>query len=208
MSTLPESAQTNVRHPLGLPPGSVRGILALGITGLFCFHLLQPGDHDGRVPLYLHALLPMILVYFAVLGKSHSQAGAMFPAPLWLPRGTIRLLVLVGLIAPVAFLLYSDPQTLRHRMVPAAEELKHWPETLSALLGGFLLGYVARLGPWRNRPAFQDVIAWVSLLALVLFVVEVLIEVIIQPGLTKRLDPVTLRAILTAIVAFYFGVRS
>ena len=80
---------------------------------------------------------------------------------------------------------------------------------LSLFDPGFTLGYLLRLGPWRRSAAFQDVLAWLSLLAMIGLAVETIIIVFINPSLqVGDLNLKTWEAILTAVVSFYFGARS
>ena len=86
--------------------------------------------------------------------------------------------------------------------------LVHWPALLISAFGGFAVGYVVRMGPWRGRPGFQDILASLSLLAMLGLVAETILIVFINPTIENRLDLSTWEAILTAVVAFYFGARS
>ena len=85
------------------------------------------------------------------------------------------------------------------------------------LVGAFFLGlFVGRLVRLTQRGSkvapywFQDILAWLSLLAVLGLVVEVLILVVINPGLSpeKRLNLPAWQAWLSSIISFYFGVRS
>src|ERR1700712_3201186 len=86
-------------HALGMPAGSVRAVLAVMIFatvwGLLAF------DPSREVPDYLRDLLFVIMGhYFATRKKSahdaddgKSEAG---PPPLFLPNGTVRLVLVAG----------------------------------------------------------------------------------------------------------------
>src|SRR4051812_9424225 len=104
MSTVPSGY---VRHPLGLPPGSVRATLALMITGLFLLILALPASRAIEVPLFLYFLLSLLLVFVTAHGKTISVAGA--PHPFNLPRATFRLLIVLGIIAVVGWRASSNP---------------------------------------------------------------------------------------------------
>jgi hypothetical protein len=77
-----------------------------------------------------------------------------------------------------------------------------------ASVGAFTVGYLVRLGPWRNTPGFQDCLASLSLVAMLGLVAETIIVVFIKPNSLQGLDLKGWEAILTAVVAFYFGARS
>jgi len=81
--------------------------------------------------------------------------------------------------------------------------------------GAFFLGIiVARLaekllaGPAGLPPWFQDLMAWVSLLAMLGLGAEVIIRLVINPTLSQPLSLPPWEGILAGLVAFYFGARS
>ena len=196
------------RHPLGLPQGSVRAVLSLTIVGLFWLLLLLPPDKDVQIPLYLYFLLGLVLLFFASHGRSIASQETNPHSPLGLPRGSIRGIILLGTVAVVAWCIHSDPDLLIKRLTPTATQLPQWPYLLMALLGGFFLGWIIRLGPWKGLYWFQDVQAWISLIAIVLMAAEIVIRLFIRPNMDQELDLPLFEKILVGIVAFYFGVRS
>ena len=196
------------RHPLGLPQGSVRAVLSLTIVGLFWLLLLLPSDKDVQIPLYLYFLLGLVLLFFASHGRSIASQETGHHSPLGLPRGSIRGIILLGTVAVVAWCIHSDLDLLIKRLTPTATQLPQWPYLLMALLGGFFLGWIIRLGPWKGLYWFQDVQAWISLIAIVLMAAEIVIRLFIRPNMDQELDLPLFEKILVGIVAFYFGVRS
>src|SRR5262245_59920448 len=90
-------------HALGLPSGSIRALLAILIFGTIWAPLLtQPG---AEIPAYLRDLLFIIMGhYFAArhLAPEDPEPG---PPPLFLPRGSVRFLLIAGSIA-VAVILF------------------------------------------------------------------------------------------------------
>jgi hypothetical protein len=196
------------RHPLGLPQGSVRAVLSLTIVGLFWLLLLLPADKDVQVPLYLYFLLGLVLLFFASHGRSIAPQGTTHRSPLGLPRGSIRGIIVVGTIAVIVWCIRSNPSLLIARLTPTPEQLPQWPYLLMVLLGGFFLGWIIRLGPWRNLYWFQDVQAWVSLVAMILLGAEIVIHLFIRPHMEQEIDLPLVEETLLGVVAFYFGVRS
>jgi hypothetical protein len=196
------------RHPLGLPQGSVRAVLSLTIVGLFWLLLLLPADINVKIPLYLYFLLGLILLFFASHGRSIAPEGTTHRSPLGLPRGSIRGIILLGTVAVVAWCIHSDRELLIARLTPSPQLLPQWPYLLGALVGGFFLGWIIRLGPWKNLYWFQDVQAWISLIAMVLLGAEIVIRLFIRPNMDQEIDLPLFEKIIVAIVAFYFGVRS
>src|SRR4051812_6574591 len=125
MSTAPLEQQ---RHALGLPAGSVRAAHVLGIVGLVCAMLLMPERTNVHVPPYLVYLLFLALGhYFAAHGVTIAARGTEQAKPLHLPGGAVRILIFAALGGTIAWLLYSDPERLRHHFEASLDELKLQP---------------------------------------------------------------------------------
>jgi hypothetical protein len=196
------------RHPFGLPAGSVRATLALAIAGLFWTLLLLPDEKQIPIPLFLYFLMAMILLFFFSHGKSIGAGDGRSP---WgLPRGTFRFLLVAGTAAVFGLFYYLHQELPLAKLVPKPEQLTQWPNLLIALAGGLGLGWLVGRGPWRTSYVFQDIQAWVSLLAMLGLTAEILIVLFINPNLKKelKLDLSLWECILTGIVAWYFGARS
>lgn len=200
------------RHALGLPAGSIRALLTCVVFGLLAALLLT--NKQAEVPLlynYLWSLLLLIVAhYFASHGNTIGHPEAAGAHPWGLPRGTFRFLLIAGFIGLIAWLFYNHQ--------PFFEEV---PQTSAAipfvLLAGFFLGVcVARLVGWATRgegpPAwFQDLQAWVALIALLLLAGQVIILVFINPTVAPEnqiLQSGHLEGAFAAVVGFYFGARS
>ena len=198
------------RHPLGLPPGSVRAALALMIAGLFWTVLIlatMKPESDIEIPLFLYFLTCMVLLFFGAHGHTiggHMNAGS----PLNLPSGTMRFLILAGTIGVFAWMYYKDPTRIAQIVTPRPEQLQQWPQLLLTTVGGYGVGYLIGRGPWRRKSSFQDLLAWVSLMAMIGLVVETVWIVFINPSLEVGMSLHTWEAALTAIVSFYFGART
>src|SRR5258708_7243480 len=94
------------RHALGLPAGSVRAILALGILGLLWLFVLQYNDTQ-KLPLefiYLEYLMLLMLAsYFTAHGKTiGTQVSTR--SPLGLPSGVVRVLLIAGYLGLAAYM--------------------------------------------------------------------------------------------------------
>lgn len=198
------------RYALGLPEGSVRALLALALFGtIWGLLALRP---DQPLPGYLRDLLFIVLGhYFAARRRSGDDEARVGPPPLFLPRGTIRLVLIGGFIV-VAARLYSDG---------ILDDFQRNPAGLTLLLvGGFLLGVVAsrvRIGLLGGRPParwLEDVKALVALGAVGLLAVLVWSPVTVGgltgafDWLTTRLGPQGPEELLAAVIGFYFGNRS
>lgn len=194
------------RHPLGMPPGSVRALLGIMIGGLFYTLLLMPEGKDIPIPIFLYFLLGLILVFF--VGHSHTVGDRQHATPLGVPHWLLKTLHIVAFGASLGWIYYAHPERLTTRLTPELEQVKQWPYLLMATAGGFSLGYVFGRGPWRETAAWQDLVAWVSLLAMLGLAVDTIIVVFINPSMLDGIDTRKLEIALTGVVAFYFGARS
>ena len=142
MSTEPA---TYVRHPLGLPPGSVRSILAVMTTAIFVLLLLLPASKMVEIPLFLYFLMSLLLVFVVSHGKTIGVEGE--PHPFGMPKGSIRFLIIAAVIATIGWRFWSDHDLLLKRLTPSQDQLRQWPWLFLALFGGFLAGRLLRMGP-------------------------------------------------------------
>ena len=198
-------AETTTRHPLNLPPGSIRSMLALMISGLFVALLVLPGTQNVPVPTFLYLLLTLIMVFVVAHGKTIAPEGER--PPLHLPRGTVPFLISVGLIAAVVWKFVNDQDALIARLQPSTDQLKTWPVLLCALFGGFFIGRILKRGPWNNSAMFQDMLAWVSLLCMIGLGIESLGVLFVHQAVGEGINLHKLEAFLTGAVALYFGAR-
>jgi len=167
------------------------------------------------MPQYLNDLLFIILGhYFAVRGRT-SSADEPGPPPLYLPRGSVRLLLVAGFVA-TAVLLHRQGRLLSKEDGPAVGTL--------LMVGGFLVGVLLRqVAAWwlarGHAPArwLEDARATVSLLAAILLVLLVWDQILpffprtrfgavheLRLGLSRLTPP----NLLAALVGFYFGSRT
>jgi hypothetical protein len=198
-----------VRHPLGLPAGSVRAVLALIVLGSMWALMF----FDKEIPLYLIYLMFLVIgSFFAAHG--YSIAGPGHASPLHLPRGTLRTLIILGFVAILGWRYYNNPDW--HSLLNLKEATKEQPYLPLVLLGAFFAGIlVARIVHLLSRaqgpaPWFQDIQSWVALLSALGFAGLVLVQFVINPGLREdqQLSMKTAETILGALVAFYFGARA
>lgn len=206
----PETPTWRGRYALGLPEGSIRALLALALFGtIWGLLALRP---DQSLPGYLRDLLFIVLGhYFAARKSKPIDEARVGPPPLFLPRGTIRLLLIGGFVV-VGARLYSQG---------VLDDFQRNPAGLTLLLvGGFLLGVVAsriRSSLSGDRPParwLEDLKALVALAAVGLLAVlvwspqsaETLSDAF--SWLTARLGPEGPEEVLAALIGFYFGNRS
>ncbi|MGP0068039.1 MAG: hypothetical protein ACLQGP_31140 [Isosphaeraceae bacterium] len=200
-------------HALGLPSGSIRALLAILVFAtVWALLIIRPSE---EIPNYLGDLLFIIMGhYFAARRRVVTDADPG-PPPLYLPRGSVRVLLIAGSIAVAVFLFRRGQLT----------SLERNPGVVALLLvGGFLLGVAMNTVTtwWRERghqpPRFvEDLRAVVSLAAGILLAFLVLnhILLIVPPaGIDDQLSAwvhlghVRPEQVLAAVVGFYFGSRS
>jgi len=196
------------RAPLGLPPGSIRGILVLFITVQFWLLLLLPDNYVIRIPINLYFLLTFVALFFVSHGRTIASATDQFASPLHLPAGTLRVVIFGGSAAVIGYLFTNHPERLVERLRPQASQLDGWPTLMGAYVGGFVLGYLFRIMPFRHNWAFQSFQAWISLIAMSLLFIEIVVQAFVIPTLKDQYDVRTWEAIVTGVTACYFGTRS
>src|SRR5437868_26735 len=90
-------------HALGLPSGSIRALLAvLVFATVWCSLLVRPTQ---EIPDYLGDLLFIIMGHYFAARRRAAEDPEPGPPPLFLPRGSIRLLLIAGSVV-VAILLF------------------------------------------------------------------------------------------------------
>ncbi len=201
----PITAAPRVRHALGLPAGSVRSILAFGILGMiWCLALLYRGKELPMVFIYLQFLMILILAHFFA-ADGHTIGTPDSYGPLYLPSSWVRFLLMIGYGGMAYFLFHTRPDF-------EMPQKGDWLFLIALVLTTFFLGHIftmclkfvnrGKLPPW-----YQDIEAWLALIAVILMVILVF-TYLINSSLDNRIDNATLDAILAAIVGFYFGSRS
>jgi hypothetical protein len=183
-------------RPLGLPAGSVRALLLLGLAARAILDL-----RDGfRIEAWLAAaLIVAAAAYFSARASSMSAeagpAGQRVRPPLGLPRGTIRTLFLLALTYGV-WLWQRGKDDLRIEDMPVA-----W------VLIGFVLGVLVR---WffakMQRPDDLGTPLFFHLQALVALVA---VGGLIAISATRPGEgvPDWAEPLLAATVVYYFGAR-
>ncbi len=200
------------RHALGMPAGSVRALLAFGVLGLSWLLVWKYGSIGEKLPLefiYLQYLGVLILAHFFAAHGSSIGPHISTRSPLGLPRYTLRFLLVAGYIGLAVFLY------LHNQMQFAEPATGQQVLLILLLMSGFLLGYVLT-GVVRTLSGgtlpfwFQDIQAWVALIALLILGALAMLYIFINPtlDLEHRVDVPTVEAVLAAIVGFYFGARS
>jgi hypothetical protein len=206
MSTAPAPLK---RHALKLPAGSVRAIHVLSIVGLVCAFISMPSS--PTIPPYLIYLLFLMLGhYFAAHGVTIATRDDEEPSPLYLPGGTVRVIIFAALVGCIGWRLYTDANGLIQQFKASLELLKEEPILPLIILGGFLIGVLVRSVVERFEPgaAFKDFEAWISLMALLGILIAAVIHLVVSSGLEETLYLPAWESFVGGVVAFYFGERS
>lgn len=179
--------------PLKLPRGSVRAIVALAITGALWATMLL----DREVPLALAFVSLMVLAhYFGYRTKASSAGGK---APLFLPRGSIRVLLILG-FAAVAFVLWDRGEL--------QASMRDRNSTILGLVAALILGFVVKgiadlvtggraVTPRRWYENAKAVVALIAVGAFILFC-------FMDPGVAQKEN---LGLLSAPILIFYLGSR-
>jgi len=182
--------------PLGLPPGSVRALVALAMVGSCTMLVARGADVPGALA---SLLLAVIGFYFGFRTKAATLSDRIYdPAarrelPLYLPSGVIRTLVIAGVVA-TAVLLYR-----RERLLEPSEHLEFFV-VLAGLIGGYYFGKVFRFG----SPGARAVVG--HLKALLVLAVAAWATALFLSDLYPQRP--TLTMVLCAAISFYYGTRT
>lgn len=191
MTDQPPAAATPT-PPLHLPVGSVRAIVTLAVLGTVWIQLLR-GLPTSEV---LHDTLLLVLGYY--FGARHARAAVATATgprhePLFLPRGSVRLLILLG-FAAVGWKLHQ-----------AGRLDQKWPPAL-VLVGTFLVGgvfkaLVSAVSRFVVRPIeiFGHALAAVTILVVVSYCIAVMFA-------HEQLVP-AVESVFLGVVGFYMGER-
>jgi hypothetical protein len=168
------------------------------------------------IPLYLFYLMFLILGhYFAAHGHSIRGPNTGSTSPLHLPRGSIRLIIVLGFIGVLGYRYYANRDF--DSLLTLEQPLLEQPYLPFILVGAFFLGiFMARvvggaIGRRAGPPAwFQDFQAWIALLATVGLTGVIIVRFVINRSVSEeqQLTGPGLQTVLAAIISFYFGLRS
>ena len=190
--------------PLGLPAGSVRALLTLTIMAVVVSSLAQKRELDI---LWIETLLIALAHYFTsrrfvglppAVVKRLEQEGVIDKEknPLFLPRHTIRTLILAA-FAGLAVYLYREQRLSEPRVL-----------SLLGIVAAYVLGTLVRgicgwIGRWRSgRPSrfWGDAEAVIVLSTLALVAIPELLN-------STKLLPPEVHKVALGLVLFYFGSR-
>jgi hypothetical protein len=210
------TAAIRPRHALGLPAGSIRAILALGVIGYLWLLVLSPAQGGGsllagaqasRAFIYLQVLMVLILAHFYTAHGKTIGGAVSDRSPLGMPRGSVRFFLLAAYLG-LAYYMYH--QKMNFQIAETGPILIDLAVLVSAFIFGHLTTSMVR-GVTGTLPAwYQDIQAWFALIAMLTLGVIVLIRFVINTnvGYENQVDPEVVEMVLAGFVGFYFGARS
>lgn len=203
VTTMPEP----VRHPFGLPLGSVRGMFSVLICAFFWITLLWPGEQQPVRALLGHFfMLGLVVMAFAsspVIGEKDREGGPFLP---WL----LRLIFVGGSAAVVLYAVFKDPNQFQTRLTPDPTEVKDWwVPFLGVMAGGFAAGLLLRFLMGRENHVFRTLRSWLSVVGMTMLAVELAMFLGFASAESKPLDFLRYwQCIEMAVVSAYFGSRA
>ncbi len=200
------TAENSQVHPLGMPPGSIRAILALTIVGIVIYQIVI-GDGVG---LLLSETLSIVLTHYFASRRSVALPLHLLqlpeirdwaehePNPLWLPRGSIRMIMMVAFVATAIYLLFKG-QLFSPNVVGTIA-------LIFAYLGGVLIRWLRNR---ENAPPKQQRSLFIHLQALFVLIACVLMVflTVTNAGDNHVGLPDWLEKFSLAFILYYFGSR-
>lgn len=204
MTTAPPVAHGHAQEypTFGLPSGSVRGFLSVLICSFFWIVLLYPAESEIKAPLGHFFLLTLVFMAFASQPLLDVRAH-LLP---WL----MKLLFVGGSAAVVVVAFVRDPALASARLTPSPADIAQWPVLLGCFTGGFAVALFLRFVLGRKSELFLTVRAWVGVVAMLLLLVETVLQFLVLPGMSdvNQNAMKIWEGLIIAAVAGYFGARA
>lgn len=193
--------ETPVTPPLNLPVGSVRSLVTLSVLGTVWAQLLR-GVPTTEV---LHDTLLLVLGYYfgargakpAIANPDPANVRRDTAAPLYLPKGSIRSIIILGFSVIVAKLFLEGTLVGPHGVAPV---LVLAGTFLIGTITKVLLGWLWRVVPSAVQSGFGHVVAFGTLTIVAAYCVAVVF------GEEARLPP-AFESVFLGAVGFYLGER-
>jgi hypothetical protein len=194
--------------PLKLPRGSIRALITLALLGTFWTLILLgteaavagagPEAGPGReIPPVLGYLLVLIVGYY--FGARSGDLPAGKKGPLYLPRGTVRLIIIAG----SAVAAYFSWRAGRLELSPADPAFG-----VLLFIGALLLGFLIRkLADLLSRGRATTPRRWFENLKSIVVLMATAVVVVLSLWQQEDQGSQNLLLIAGGIVGFYFGSR-
>lgn len=188
------------KNAYGLPAGSIRALLAIIVFGSIWYLLAK--FPTIPVPSYMQNLMFIIMGhYFASRGAKDKDPTE--PNPLYLPKGSIRALLVIGFAVVAVLISYNQQWIVKGAMSTTGVSL--------ILVGGFLIGIVVGQFSKTERRWVEDIRATISLAAAVTLLL-IVFRIIHTPAEPNHFElffaKIHYEEILAGVVGFYFGRKS
>lgn len=177
--------------PLSLPRGSIRAIIALTLLGLLSYFLLDV--REAPLSLALVSLLVLGHYFGARTGRNEYQGRP----PLFLPRGSIRIIIILLILTVTWFMWEED----RLNLIVDERETTVVLVALGLIVGSLIravLDFVTGGRMAKPRRLFENVKAILALMATAILVIACV---------TEREGSENIALLVTPFIAFYFGSR-
>ena len=196
VGALVDLAEAERVHPLWLPRGSIRALVTLSLAGLAWAQAFQGRDIP---PFLLGLLLALIGYYFGTRREVRGNESGIYDVddvqerPLFLPPGSIRMLLIAGFLATAVYLLAVGG-------LPSRDYQEFF-----LILAGLVLGFI-----FRRRIARMDGLMAYNMVkhakAIAVVLTTAALVYLVQLELHHTLYPLPM--LLGSLVSFYFGSRA
>jgi hypothetical protein len=192
------------RYPLGLPSGSVRALLTLIVVGVTCTDIVKGLEIEA---VWAETLMVALAHYFTsrrfvqlspeMLRKlEDDDIIPKEPLPLYLPRGTIRLIILGSFIGVAIY-------QFRQGLLTQQSTFAIFVTLLAYFAGTTVRGALNWWYRGRNIPQAR----WWADAKAVTVLVALVVTSLLQVVGSQSHAPLWLENITMAMVLFYFGSR-
>ena len=190
-----DQSEASGTEPLGLPKGSVRALVALGLTVAAAVVAAEGRDLPAAL---MSLLLTVVGFYYGFRAKASELGDRLYDPtadrerPLFLPSGAIRTLLIVALAVTCGLLISKG------KMVGSREQIEFFIILSGLVVGHYFAKFVRFAGAGRGpighvkALAVQGITAWLA----VIFV-----------RAAENMPPMMI-TVLCGTVSFYFGSRS
>jgi hypothetical protein len=205
-----DTGPTKIRHPLGLPAGSVRGLLTMMVVG---FVVAQTAKGESVGLLWSETLMIVLAHYFTSRRfvelppgvRAELEAQGLLPVdqqPLYLPKHTIRGVIVLA-FAGLAYWLHREGRLFERQSVAI----------LGTVAAYFLGLFTQAVVKWWTRRRGQRTIPWWDDLKAVVTLGVVTLTLVVEllgwklEAFGVGIQPQDLENATLGIVLFYFGSR-